>query len=404
MNFKIEFNYNIDIQDCKLNTILAGFNEIKKVFLNMFMQEVIVKFANYYMRQVQKPFACEKCDNNTHFIWKTRHGKQTKIITILQIVLLLQLQVECKECGHKFYITRFLLGLEKWKRIPKETIMRFGLLGALTTFRVSEKITKLFGIAIDKMTVWRSVQKTGKDIEFNIDTDEEPRGEADGTGIPIRGIKKRGQEMKVFVQNKKEGSVRIAGLSIGRYDRGWDKLFEPLIDNIKKFSKFLLITDGDTSIFKSIADKVDVILQRCLWHIPHQMKYYLWQDKVKRKSDAWFHVLSELLSICSVKLIQDEDKDEVIEKIIQSKENQLDKLIEYCDKSKMKSCTSYLRNAKPDMFSGVRNRLQGKTTSHAERVMRTINTRINVGKWTAQGALNVNKVRLAYYYNGFDVD
>ena len=28
--------------------------------------------------------------------------------------------------------------------------------------------------------------------------------------------------------------------------------------------------------------------------------------------------------------------------------------------------------------------------------------RINVSKWTTKGALNVTKVRLAFYYNGFD--
>jgi hypothetical protein len=403
MKFNIVFNYHIDVRDCKLNTILAEFNEMKKFLLNMFIQEIIEQFANCYMSQETKPFVCEKCNNDKNFIWKTRHGRQTKIITVLQAVFLRQLQVECKECGHKFYITRFLLGVEKRKRISKETILKFGLLGALTTYRVCEKITKLFGIAIDKMTIWRSVQETGQEIEFNIDPEEEARGEADGTGIPIRGIKKRGQEMKVFVQHKKTGGVRIAGLSIGKYDKGWDKLFEPLIVNLKKFSKFLLVTDGDTSIFKSIADKVDIVLQRCLWHIPHQLKYYLWQDKVKRKSDKWCYILGEILNICSVKSIQDEYKVEVIEKVILSKEKQLDELIKYCENKRMKSCISYLRNAKPDMFSGIRNKLHGKTTSHAERVMRTINYRINAGQWTPQGALSVNKIRLAYYYNGFDV-
>jgi hypothetical protein len=28
--------------------------------------------------------------------------------------------------------------------------------------------------------------------------------------------------------------------------------------------------------------------------------------------------------------------------------------------------------------------------------------RVNVSKWSTDGALNVIKVRLAYYYNGFD--
>lgn len=403
MKIQIDFIFNIDLKDCKLNTLINAFNEMRTILFNCFIQKIIVQFAEYYMQQNEKPFSCEKCGNNKKFIWKTRHGKKTGITCIIQKLLLAQLQIECKQCKHKFYITRTLLGLEKRERIFQDTIKKYGLLGALTTFRVAEKITNIFGIAIDKMTIWRSVQKTAQDIEFNIDPEEEGRAEADGTGIPIVGIKKRGKEMKVLVQHKKKGGVRIAGLSIGKYDGEWDKLFKPVLDNIKKFANFILVTDGDTSIFKAIPEKVEVLLQRCLWHIPHQLKYYLWKDKAKRKSNQWLYAMAEILSICSIKSIKDDDREELVEEIVKSKEKQLDNLIAYCNDQGWKSCLTYLLNAKPDMFTGVKNRLQGKTTSHAERVMRTMNYRINVGKWSAAGALNVNKIRLAYYYNGFDI-
>lgn len=196
--------------------------------------------------------------------------------------------------------------------------------------------------------------------------------------------------------------VRIAGLSIGHYDGEWDKLFNPVINNLKKFKKFLLVTDGDASILKALQGKVMVKFQRCLWHIPHQMKYYLWKDGVKRKSEEWFYILAELLSICSVKAVQDNERKEIIEKVAASKEKQLEELITYCQDRTWQTCVSYLSNAKPDMFTSLKNRLGGKTTSKVERVMKTINYRINVGKWSPEGALNANKIRLAYYYNDFD--
>ena len=34
--------------------------------------------------------------------------------------------------------------------------------------------------------------------------------------------------------------------------------------------------------------------------------------------------------------------------------------------------------------------------------MRTVNLRINLGKWKEEGALNLLKVRLSYYYNDED--
>lgn len=39
------------------------------------------------------------------------------------------------------------------------------------------------------------------------------------------------------------------------------------------------------------------------------------------------------------------------------------------------------------------------TTSRAERLMRTINQRMDVGVWKREGATNVLAVRLHYYYN-----
>jgi hypothetical protein len=95
---------------------------------------------------------------------------------------------------------------------------------------------------------------------------------------------RHGKELKVFVQYKQGGGVRVAGLDLGNYNGSWDKLFKNSIEVFKGFSQFLLLTDGDTAILDSLKDKVKIIFQRCLWHIPHQAKYVLWQDAVKRKS------------------------------------------------------------------------------------------------------------------------
>jgi len=95
------------------------------------------------------------------------------------------------------------------------------------------------GILIDKMTVWKAVQSMGKSIEFNLDPKEQNRGEADGTGVPIQGIGKRGKELKIFAQYKMDGKIRIAGVTIGDYHSGWDKLFEPTLEVLKRFKTFL---------------------------------------------------------------------------------------------------------------------------------------------------------------------
>jgi hypothetical protein len=299
------------------------------------------------------------------------------------------------------FITRKLLEICKYQKMSGTTERILAKIGSLATFRVSEKILGMFNIRLDKITVWRCVQRVGEKIKFDLDLDEAPRGQADGTGIPIQGIKKRGKELKVFIQEKLDGGVRVAGLAIGNYESGWDKLFDPILETIKLFPSFLLVTDGDANILKGIKS-LNIIFQRCLWHIPHQMKYYLWKDGVKRKSREWLYVIGMLLDITAIRsLIID---DEEIAAVVKAKHERLEKLIRYCDKMGWKRSAAYLRNAAPDMFTAFKKRLNGKTTSKVERVMRTVNLRINVGKWSMRGALNAMKIRLAHYYNDFDVE
>ncbi len=157
---------------------------------------------------------------------------------------------------------------------------------------------------------------------------------------------------------------------------------------------------GDTAIFESLKDKVTILVQRCLWHIPYQGKYVLWKDGVKRKSIEWLHVMAELMEICAIRPLV--DCEDTIQAMIESKKERFEQVIEYCRENEFKHCVSYLENARCDMFTAVENRLQGKTTSRVERLFRTVNMRVNVSKWSTEGALNLTKVRLAYYYNGFD--
>jgi len=391
--------FEVHLKDSSISTILAGFAALLPQLLMDFFQKVLVGFGEYAMALKKKPFAC-KCGNNADFIWKTRHGKKTKIHGFYRWLELHQLQVQCKRCGSKMYITRKLLGMEPMKRIAPEIYRKLGLLGSLTTFRVAEKIGDMFGWAVNKMTIWSAVQKTASEIDFKLDANELPHGEADGTGIGIKGIAKRGKELKVFIQYIKGGGVRVAGLDIGNYNGSWDKLFQNSIEAFKRFSCFLLLTDGDTTILDGVKDKVKILFQRCLWHLPHQAKYVLWQDAVKRKSADWLYVISELMEICAIRPFV--DCRQTIERMVESKRKRLDEIIKYCKEQGHSSTVSYLENARPDMFTALEKRLNGKTTSRVERVMRTVNMRTSVSKWSKAGALNVTKVRLAYYYNGFD--
>ena len=119
-----------------------------------------------------------------------------------------------------------------------------------------------------------------------------------------------------------------------------------------------------------------------------------------QKSTEWLKVISELMEICAIRPLVDCQK--TIGKMVESKRKRLEEGIKDCIEKGYRHTAAYLENAKPDMFTAIEKRLSVKTTSKVERVMRTVNMRVNVGKWSTAGALNVTKIRLAYYYNGCD--
>ena len=151
----VEFDcqFRVLLSDCRLTTLLAAFCVLLPKILTDFLQKALTGYGELVMARSVKPFCCGRCGNDREFLWKTRHGKETKILTTFQWVVLQQLQVQCKRCAHKFTITRTLLGLEAGTRIPGEVFRKLGLIGSLTTYRVAVKIVSTFGWALDKMTI-----------------------------------------------------------------------------------------------------------------------------------------------------------------------------------------------------------------------------------------------------------
>ncbi len=398
MNLIITFTINLSIKNSNLKEIIKAFRQSILTCFQEIVIKVIQHFANEYMRDgtLAKLLKCSKVT------WKTCKGAAfTSILTIFGKIKLPQLQVKNHDTGSRQYITRLLLGIKPMIRIPEITIKMIGLMGALAPYRVVKKIASMFtAVRFSLMTILRCIRKTGKSIVFDVDEEETNVFEADGTGIPIIKAGKRGKELKILAQRKRNSGIRIAGMNIDKYKSGWDELFSPLKEALKRFVNIFLITDGDTSPL-DVLEGIKVILQRCLFHIPHETKYTLWQDKVKRKSEDWRYILGKIFEITNVKRIREDEG--VAKNIIKWKRNLFTRLINFCSNKQYKNTTTYFRNAKKDLFSGIERRVLGGTISLIERVMRTVNMRINVGKWSPASALAVCKIRGAYYYNGFDI-
>lgn len=398
MEIKLELTQTIDIASPSLQHIVKAFVQLIPLLFEKAVSQTLHAFAQKMLddgtlAKALGVFAVKR---------KTFTGRRTtKVFSPFGRINVPKFQVQNILTGKRTCITRFLLGMEPYRRIPHITRTYLGLMGALAPLRVVNKFFQMYtGTQVSLMEIVRSIRYTGTSITLEIDSGATNEFEADGTGIPILKAGKRGKELEILAQRKRQGGIRIAGMVIDGYKQGWKRLFEPLKESLQFFKLIFLVTDGDTSPLAGLTG-VTVIIQRCLFHIAHEIKFTLWKDKVKRKSRRWYHVLASTLDITNIRRIKSEQG--VLKNIIKWKRNRLTRLINYCLKRKFKHTSNYLLAAQPDIFSGIECKITGGTTSLLERVMRTINQRINVGQWSTESALAVAKIRAGYYYNGFDV-
>jgi len=97
-NITVEFNcqFRVLLKDGSITSILSAFCKLLPHFLADFIQKAVTGYAEYVMGLERKPFYCDNCGNDREFIWKTRHGRETKILTVFAWVTLYQLQIQCK--------------------------------------------------------------------------------------------------------------------------------------------------------------------------------------------------------------------------------------------------------------------------------------------------------------------
>lgn len=322
--------------------------------------------------------------------WKTKTGtRTTALYTPWGWVRVPLLQVTTKDDKRRHYITRMLLGIERWTRIPDATRRTFAGMALHATYRACQAIGAMLGGAKHALgTLQRAAVKIGTELMPSIDHSEKAVYEADGTGIPITGGGKK-YEIKVLSQRTRDGKIRIAGMVMGKVQRGWGSLIRMIQQDRRQA---VIIQDGDRGIRRAIASLGrGISVQICLWHIAHALKHALWADGEKGKSRTKGYVFGRLHKILR------ERHDQMPETV----EHRLKCLSGYCRRRGLANTAAYLDMAAP-LSQTYRYKGSGSaTTSKTERVMRTLNKRINVGTWSMRGAEAICRLRGAWYYNGW---
>jgi hypothetical protein len=276
-------------------------------------------------------------------------------------------------------------------------------LGGLMSFRNVAKSMKVFGIFRASLnSIWRSLQNSAEGLVIKVLPQEYVQDEileADGTGVSTLNSGKRGSEAKLLMQRKIGGGLRFLGAKVGKYSdkSDWGGLFMPIKYFLNKVNRLVLVADGDQNIievFIEISKKKCVFFQRCLWHIPHQIKYMLWKDKASKDQK------NEILSLTyNAFLLRKTISIEELADYISMKLLRIENLIIRCKTYGLTTCLTFLQNAKDNAFLLGPSAKNNHNTSLTERAMRTIKQRTRYALWSDKGAENVIKIRLNHFYN-----
>jgi hypothetical protein len=141
-----------------------------------------------------------------------------------------------------------------------------------------------------------------------------------------------------------------------------------------------LVHDGGMNL-KACASNV----QRCRWHLVHQLNHYLWQDGMKVERRRHYQKrLKRLLWRQGPRAPEG-----------------LDAFIQELQRDGFRQSAEHLQNAQPETFSWQAEKgFAFTTTAPLEREMRELNRRADVGaRWSERGIENILKVLFHYRLN-----
>ena len=341
--------------------------------------EIVKDVQERWFSNSSLPIRCPDCGGN-HVIGKGWRSRVLK--TSRGRIELLVRQVRCKGCQRTFRPFNQALGLSTSRRFLDEFIDKAIMLGIRVPFAYSARVMKeLTCGTISAEGVRQQIAKRAQSLSFS----EQIAGETvlvDSTKVKA-GKKQRGATVNLAV-SAKQGPQRngrssivkkLVHLNVGSTDA--------LKDRLRTVRAQRVVHDGGED-YSDCATHV----QRCRWHLVHQLKHYLWQDGIAwKKRSAYQDQLRQILWRPKQRAHQ--------------AESTLDQFIESLETSGLKTSAGHLRAAKKEalVFRDVEG-FTFTTTTPLEREMRELNSRADIGaRWSEKGIENVLKVLFHHRLN-----
>jgi hypothetical protein len=376
LNDKLEDNF------INVNTLCESLHQKRRVILGEWIHRIVISHQEtllltdigerYQRTETQASFECPCCCSKIF----NRKGTRHRVFkSILGRILIPVVQVICRNCRHRFCPYKEMIGLTFTDRISTTFIDRqMNLTCKIPYHQACQFVRTCLGIAVSPMRVRKQIDKTAEGIRKQHVTAENQIVYTDSTKVKA-GKKERGESIHLSI-------TAVPVLRGSRFGMRKRLLFlqtgkAPKIKNsLKALTARGIVHDGDMDLSECAP-----FVQRCLWHLPHQLKHFLWLDGMSHENkQPW---VKRLINI----VFDTWD----IDKIKQRYSRFLDEL----QQMNYMNAYTHLKNAEKELTVSREQCFCYHTTAPIEREMREINRRADVGvRWSVKGVENLLLVKM----------
>ena len=326
----------------------------------------------YGRTRVISSFACPVCSGR-QFIRKGRRFRSYKSALGRNRIPILQ--VQCVACGRRFCPYKDSIGLLFTERISQALKQRQMELTCHISYKKAKRfIQSCLGISPSPMTIRKEIDRKAYQIRRIPVNASNEIVYNDSTKVKA-GSKQRGVSIHLAVTAK-------PGKMVGKRHTMRKKLLFLKTGNVKAIKRSLkslslkgIVHDGDMDLTGCAP-----LIQRCLWHLVHQLKHFLYLDGLPHKQkEPYVKELIDILFRSRTTQIMKERYQYFLEKL---------RTIH------LTNSFGHLRHAENEIATSRENGFNYHTTSPVEREMREINRRADIGvRWSVPGIENLLLVK-----------
>lgn len=381
---ELHLTINLSASELTINGLVEALEELEGELFGSLLEAVQQRHLAAVRAGEAPAIRCEQCGSER---WVKRGSRPRRLKTRRGRRQFPLRQVTCRRCGRTWSPLLERLGLAPYQRATEGLQRRLVGLSTETSYRKASRWgRRMLGATLSPMTIWRSVQRRGEAVRFTAGSLRPDRLELDGTCLPV-GPRGRGEPVHLAFavgtrRSPRHREKRLVGVSLGV--GSWpDALPEGLTPE-------LVVHDGERGLDGVVdARYPGSRAQRCAWHLVYALGHQLWRDgwpkaeRDRRSEELRAHIFGPAPPETS--------RRAAIRRWAERHFAPGSPGARYIGRA-----LDRIAHAEPSSL---------RTTAHAERAMRELNRRTDIGApWTLDGIGNLLRLRLAQRHNPDDYD